>query len=110
MQWSIYILNDMSCFIEVKLARVSFEWGDRGHYVAPGNTVGLQSGCATLLWREGWEGAEMNMEVSIEVRTSGQQAGLSFELGKLYRSREPTIISELGKPGWVHSPTQGGDA
>ena len=34
-EWSLYLLNELHSPIDVPLKRVSYEWGDRAHSVAP---------------------------------------------------------------------------
>lgn len=104
-EWSLYVLNDLGEPIEVMLKRVSYEWVDNGHSVAPGTRLHLRQYQTGLLWREKWEGAEMNMELQLHVEAGEKQMWLSFELGKLYRKRNPVEIEGLGRLGWLHVPT-----
>ena len=105
-EWSIYVLNDLYCPVDVALDHVGYEWGDRGHSVAPEVHVHLLVFGSALLWRETWEGAEMNMDLRVTIQAPGHQATQSFELGKLYRKRNATVIGELGKPGWLQRPVR----
>lgn len=104
-EWSLFVLNDTDAPIDVALQRVAYEWGDRGHSAAPGLRVVVAARSAERLWREGWEGAEMNMELGLEVESSGTRTRLAFELGKLYRRRNPVPIAGIDLPGWLVPPT-----
>jgi hypothetical protein len=104
-EWSIYLLSDHDSPVDVTLERVSYEWGDSGHSEAPATRFHLPAHSHCLLWREGSEGSEMNMEFRVQVKSGASHATLIYELGKLYRKRDPARIDELGKPGWLQLPT-----
>ncbi len=103
-EWSIYLLSDHESPVDVTLERVSYEWGDNGHSEAPATRFHLPARGNCLLWREGSEGSEMNMELRVQVTSGASHATLIYELGKLYRKRDPARIDELAKPGWLQLP------
>jgi len=109
-EWSIFVLNDMQSPMDVTLERVSYEWGDQGHSAVP--TIHLQVAARgnALLWREDSDGSELNVELSLQIESLGQRANLNFELGKLYRKRNPVLIEELSRAGWLLLPVQAGGA
>ena len=104
-EWSIYLLSDHDSPVDVTLERVSYEWSDNGHSEAPASRFQLSAHGSCLIWREGWEGAEMSMELRVRVEAGESQITLTYELGKLYRKRDPAKIDELGKLGWLQLPT-----
>jgi len=109
-EWSIFVLNDMLSPMEVTLVRVSYEWGDQGHSAVPAILLQVPARGNVLLWREGSDGSELNVEVSLQIESLGQRANVSFELGKLYRKRNPVLIEELSRAGWLLLPVQTGGA
>ncbi|MBL9140043.1 MAG: hypothetical protein JNK85_29490 [Verrucomicrobiales bacterium] len=103
-EWSIYVLGETLGPIEVCLTSVSYEWGDSGHSVTPNVRVTVPPDGSGLLWREHWEGAELSMELEVELRLREKTVRLAYELGKLYRRKSPAIIPQLSKPGWLLLP------
>jgi hypothetical protein len=101
--WTLYFLNDLPSAVEVVIERVSYEWGDMGHTEATGERVHVASEGAARLWRVDDSAAEISASVVLRVLAPQGERRVTFELGKLYRYREPTYIEKLGRPGWVRT-------
>ncbi len=101
-EWSFYLINDSGVPLEsVVLHSVSHEWGDVGDSRQVDVRIAkLASGAHALLWREDGFGGELRTELSLHVRARGREVSLDFEFPKLYRQRNLSQVTELGKRGF----------
>ena len=104
LEWSVYFVNGLATDVEVTLERVGFEWGDRGHSTAPRQRTSVAAQASARIWRVNDDDAELSMSLSVHVRTPAQQFRATFELGKLYRYRNPAPLIHVGRSGWLRPP------
>ena len=101
--WEFFLINDSDAPLDwAVLTRVAYEWGDFGNSEDVQVRVpGLAPGAHARIWRDDGDGAELRMELSVQVCISGREGVLVFEFPKLYRltDRLP-LIADLGKAGW----------
>jgi len=102
-EWSIYVLNDVPGTIDVIVEQVAFEWGDFGHSQAPGTRFTVPADSVARVCRVDGGDAELSMSLTLRIATSVENSRVSFELGKLYSYRDPTLIAALGTAGWLRS-------
>jgi hypothetical protein len=58
------------------------------------------------IWRVDSDNAEISMSLSLRLRIGDTQRRAEFELGKLYRYRDPVHIERLGTVGWLRRAEQ----
>lgn len=103
--WSIYAVNNAAESVSVCVLRGQSEWGDASHTFEPRNVVTLPPGAAEQILRVNDDDAEMALSLSLRVESPSGQHVVIYELGKLYRYRDPIMLSAPRKTGWLRSAT-----
>ena len=103
--WSFYLLNDNDFSLdEVVLYEVGYEWGDWGNSESANVRVtDLAPGGHVLIWRDDGSGAELRMDLSLQVQIGSHSTRMQFEFPKLYRMKNLQMVEGLDKPGWEES-------
>lgn len=103
--WSFYLLNDNDFSLdEVVLYEVGYEWGNWDNSESTDVRVtGLAPGGHVLIWRDDGSGAELRMDLSLQVKIGGHSTRMQFEYPKLYRKKNLQMVEGLNKPGWQES-------
>lgn len=101
--WSIYAVSKAAESVSVCVLRSQWEWGDVGHTIQPRNVVTLPPGAAAQILRVNDDDAEVSMSLSLRVESTSGQHVVTFDLGKLYRYRDPVMLSAPRKTGWLRS-------
>jgi len=104
-EWSIYAVNTATEPVLVIVLQSEWEWGDVGHTIKPGREVTLLPGAVAQILRVSDDDAEVSMSLSLRVASTVGQHLVSYELGKLYRYREPNMVPTLRKLGWLRTST-----
>ena len=101
-QWSFYLINDNAVSIDTAvLYEVAYEWGDWSNdELTDVRITSLAPGGHIVIWRDDGSGAELRMELSVQVQLGGSTVRLQFEFPKLYRLRNLPLVEGLDKPGW----------
>lgn len=103
-EWSVYLLNDLPCTIDVIVEHIDYEWGDLGHSQRPGTRFTLPPAGIARVCRVDDDDAELSMTISLLITAHAKNCRAAFELGKLYHYRDPMPIEALGMAGWLRSP------
>jgi hypothetical protein len=101
-QWSFYLLNDNDAPIDSALLfEICYEWGDMGNSESANVQVtNLAPRSHALIWRDDGSGAELRMDLWLNVRAGRREVKLYFGFPKLYRLQNLPLIEGLGKHGW----------
>lgn len=98
--WSIHLVNGLSRSVVAVIEQVAFEWGDMGHSKSPMTQLRLPPGAVHEICQVDGDDAEMSMSLVVRITSETQSFRVSFELSRLYRYRNPTFITALGRMGW----------
>ena len=104
-EWSIYAVNNAAEPILVRLLRGAWEWGDVGHTIKPAREVTVPPRAAAQILRVNDGDAEVSLSLSLHVESTAGKHLASYELGKLYRYREPKMLPTPRKLGWLRTST-----
>jgi hypothetical protein len=104
-EWSIYGINTGTEPVLVIMLRSEWEWGDVGNAIKPRREFNLLPGAFAQILRVSDDDAEVSMSLSLQVASTVGKHLVSYELGKLYRYREPKMLPTLRKLGWLRTST-----
>ena len=101
-KWEFFLINDSAAPLDwAVLKRVGYEWGDwSNHEEGDVRVVGLAPGAHALIWRDDGDGAELRMELTLQVCMGQREGRLVFEFPMLYKQRELPQVEGLGRAGW----------
>lgn len=105
--WSFHLCNDTDAELTARVVQVVYNWGDSGNAEYPKrDPVTLAAGASASIWHDGGDGAELQMDLHLEVTLGDQAWRMQYEFPRLYRLKNLPGVPGFDQPGWAEHPDQ----